>query len=411
MRKSEFVLPMEDSDNIWHWCRARKKDFPTSKFQADCFYSVAKIGTLVDHVPPSNIRKGKQRMDPVHNSIPEIDYLKNGDSSKSPISVIVDHISSSGTNSDTTSDHPHGASGPGCQFLHPPMGFTGEILDEDLISYQKKQASRLRGKRRGQKTALKQSGLLSDEWMKGSSDQHTAWNREASMEASSSCSISKVVADNMQLQSWSMNGEIRNLKTVVGSETSSSYIKRPYHPPASKKPRNRSFISETGESHLENENLEAKSEILFRELHLLAEVSVLVLEKEQAGLLENIRGEKEIRKAIFTPTGVSFLQRRVLRRAKSAFSRPEPGDPVMLHNLQGNLSAANSKPLLTADNIPILATPLFTEYSEKQVIGNGVDEDQMTIPQLRCSKRTRSQALPSKYCDSVMQPWKRGTRP
>lgn len=143
----------------------------------------------------------------------------------------------------------------------------------------------------------------------------------------------------------------------------------------------------------------------------MAEVSVLVLENEQAGLLENIRGEKEIRKEIFTPTGVSFLQRRVLRRAKSAFRRPEPGDPVMLHNLQGNLSAANSKPLLTADNIPILATPLFTEYSEKQVIGNGVDEDQMTIPQLRCSKRTRSQALPSKYCDSVMQPWKRGTRP
>lgn len=403
---------MEDSDNIWHWCRARKKVFPMSKIQADGFFSVAKISSPVDHVPRSNIRKGKQRMDPVQNSFPGVDYVKNGDSSKSPISVIVDHVCSSGTNSETMSDHPHGDSGLRGQFLHPTMGFAGENLDEDLFAYQKKQPSRLRGKGRGRKAALKQSGLLSDEGMKSSSDQYTVWNREASMEASSSCSISKVVAENMQLQSRSMNGEIRNLRTVAGSETSSSYIKLPYYPPASKKPkRNRSFISETVKSLLENENPEAKSEILFRNLHLLAEVSVLVLENEQAALPENIRGEKEIRKAIFSPTGVSFFQKRVVRRAKSAFRHPEPDAPKMLHNLQGNLSAANSKPLLTADNIPILVTPVCTEYSENQVIGNRNDGDQMAIPQLRCSKRTRSQAFPSKYCDSIMQPWKRGTRP
>jgi hypothetical protein len=74
------------------------------------------------------------------------------------------------------------------------------------------------------------------------------------------------------------------------------------------------------------------------------------------------------------------------------------------------LSAAYSKPLLTVDNICRLGDPACIKQSENQVVGNGIDEDPMVIPHVRSSKRTRSQSLPSKYRDSVLQPWKIGTR-
>lgn len=97
----------------------------------------------------------------------------------------------------------------------------------------------------------------------------------------------------MQLQSLSRDGEIKNLRTVARFETISSYINCSCHPPASNKPkRNQILLSEAGERLPKIENPEAKSEILFQELHLLAEVSIMVLENEQASLPENSRGEK-----------------------------------------------------------------------------------------------------------------------
>lgn len=166
------------------------------------------------------------------------------------------------------------------------------------------------------------------------------------------------------------------------------------------------MIFEAGERLSEIENPEAKSKTLSRELHLLAKVSALVAENEQAALPDNIRVENDIRKATFTPTGVSFLQKRGIR----VFKHPEPDAPKMPHNLKGNLSVVNAKPLLTNANISMLGNPVCTEHSERQAIGDGDNEDQTTIPQFRLSKRTRAQVLPSKYCDSVMQPWKKGTR-
>jgi len=82
----------------------------------------------------------------------------------------------------------------------------------------------------------------------------------------------------------------------------------------------------------------------------------------------------------------------------------------MVDDLEKNLSAANSKPLSTADIIYKLGDPDCIKQTENQVPGNEVVEEQVVIPQSRCSRRSRSQALPSKYCDSVLQPWKRGTR-
>jgi len=405
---------MEDSDSIWQWCRARKKALPIGKIQSDGVFTVAKIGSLADG-SCSNIPKRKQcrgdspvrrssttfegnalqsraycrkMCSAVQNSIPEVDLFKNGDSTESPVSVIQDHISSSETNSDTMSDH--------------PFGIEGENPVIDLSFHQKKKASKSRVGRRGQKTAL--NSLL----IKGSSGQYTACNRETSMEASSSCSISKVVAEDMQLH----NREIRNLRLVSGSETSSSYIDWPCHPRTCKRPkRDQSLVSETGKSPFEIENQKAKSEILFPGLHLLADVAVRFLENDVARFPENsITEEKGIRKAIFIPTGVPFFQKRVPRRATSAFKRHQPYARQMLHDLEKNLSAANSEPLLTADNICKLGEPACIKQSENQVAGSGVDEEQVVIPQSRCSRRSRSQALPSKYCDSVLQPWKRGTR-
>lgn len=402
---------MEDSDSIWQWCRARKKVLPTSKIQSDRVFSVAKICSLAEgscsNIPERNqcmgdspVRRSSTTFEgnalqsraycwnicpPVQNSIPEVGLFKNG--VESPISVIQDHISSSETNSDTMSDH--------------PLGLEGENRVQDLPFHQKKRASKSRAGRRVQEAALK--SLL----IKGSSGQYTACNRETSVETSSSCSISRVVAEDMRLY----NGEIRKLRVVSGSETSSSYIDWPCHPRASKKPkRDQSLVSATGKRPFEIESQEAISEILFPGLHLLAD-TVRLLENGVAGFPENNTAEeKGIRKAVFIPTGIPFLQKRVPRRATSAFKRRQPYALQMVDVLEQNLSAANSKPLLTADNIYKLGDPAHIKQTENQVLGNEAVEEQAVIPQSRCSKRSRSQALPSKYCDSVLQPWKRGTR-
>lgn len=328
---------MEDSDSIWRWCRARKKFFRTSKIQSD---TVSKFGSLADG-SCSNITESNQSMGDssttfegnalqsrVQDSIPEVGLFKNGDSIiETPISEIQDHISSSETNSDTMSDH--------------PLGLEGEN--------QKKRASKSRAGRRGQEASLKI--LL----IKGSSGQYTVCKRETSVETSSSCSISR---EDMRLH----NGEIRNLRVVSGSETSSSHIDLPCQPRASKKSkRDQSLVSEI-------ESQEAISETLFPGLHLLAD-TVGLLENGVVGFPENNTAEeKGIRRE---QPGIPFLQKRVPRREY-------PEEPY----------AANSKHLITADNI------------YKQVPGNEAVEEQVVIPQSRCSRRSR---LPSKYRDSVLR--------
>jgi len=423
---------MENSDSIWQWCKARKKLFTMSKIQsmADGFSSVAKIGSLANGSSPNIIRKGNQCIEdsplrrssatfegnplksiaycrdiclPVQSSIAEVGPYENGDSVKSPISVIRHHVSSSETNSDTMSNHPHSDSGLDGQFLPRLLGIVDENSVEDLAFYEKKQPSKSRVCRRGQKTAVKQNRLFSDEGMKGSSGQYATCSREPLVEASSSSSISKVIAEDMELQSPSMNGEMRDLY--------SNYIDWPCHPPDTKKPKNdQGLVSENSKSAFQIENQRAKSEFLFPGLHLLVDVAIWSLQNDESRFPENIKQKKRIRKAIFPPTGAPFLQKRVARRTKIALKHHQPDSPQMLHDLQKNLSAANSKRLLTADNICRLGDPACINQSENQVVSNGVDEDQMSIPQLRCSKRSRTQGLPSKYCDSVLQPWKRGTR-
>jgi hypothetical protein len=253
------------------------------------------------------------------------------------------------------------------------------------------------------KTAVKQNRLFSDEGTKGSSGQYATCSRQPLVEASSSSSISKAIAEDMKLQSPSMNGEMRDLN--------SNCIDWPCHPPATKKPKkDQGLVSETSKSPFQIENQKAKSELLFPGLHILADVAVRSMQNDPSRFPQNMTQKKRIRKAIFIPTGVPFLQKRVVRRTKIALKHHQPDSPQMLHDLQKNLSAANSKRLLTADNICRLGDPACINQSENQVVGNGVDEDQMSIPHLRCSKRSRTQGLPSKYCDSVLQPWKRGTR-
>ena len=223
---------------------------------------------------------------------------------------------------------------------------------------------------------------------------------------------------------------MRDLRHVACCETSSNYINWPGHPPARKKPkRNQSLVSETSTSPFEIENQKTKSEILFQGLHLLADVAVRILEND---FPENsLTEENGIRKAIFIPTGVPFMQERVPGRAKSAFKYHQPyawpmvhdiqnsptGVPFfqkrvhrqVLHDLEKSPSAAKSEPLLMANNTCKLGDPDCIKQSENEVVGNGVNEDPMAIPHVRRSKRTRSQALPSKYRDCVLQPWKRGT--
>jgi hypothetical protein len=283
--------PMENCDNIWQWCRARKKRKIQS--MADGF---SKIGALVDGSSPNIIRKGRQCIDDspisksstsfegnalksrahlrnmcssVQNSIAEVGPFKNGDSTKSSISVIQDHVPSSENNSDAISDHQQCVSGLGGQLLPRTLG-------------------------------------IWDEGIKISSGRYAACHTETSVDASSSCSIPKVVVEDMELQSRSVNGQLRDLRLVGGCETCYNDINWPCHPPARKKhKRNQSLVSDTCESPFGIENQKAKSDsvTLFPELHLLADVAVWLLENDVAGLHENsLTDEKGIRKAIYIPT-------------------------------------------------------------------------------------------------------------
>ena len=82
------------------------------------------------------------------------------------------------------------------------------------------------------------------------------------------------IAQDMELQSGNLNGEIRDLRLITGCETSSNYIYCPCHPPATNKPkRNQSLVSEDSKSPFEIEKQRAKSEIQFSGLYLLADVA------------------------------------------------------------------------------------------------------------------------------------------
>lgn len=198
------------------------------------------------------------------NSFAEVDPFENGDSIKSPISL-------SGAYSDMISDHPHGDSGPDDQFLHRPLGIADENYVEDPNFYDKKQLSKSRAGRRGMKAALTHNRLFSDDEMTDSSGKYAACNREPSVETSSSFSISKGVAEGMQLQSPSMRGEMRDMD--------SNYINWPYNQPAVKKPKkDQCLVSEISKSLFQIEKTKAKPEDLFPGLHLLADAASLAVQ-------------------------------------------------------------------------------------------------------------------------------------
>ena len=143
--------------------------------------------------------------------------------------------------------------------------------------------------------------------MDASSGQYSARHCEIWVDASSSCSISKVVVEDMELQSPSVNGKMRDLRVVGGYETSSDYIHSPFHMLASKKPkRDQGLVSETGKSPSEIENQKAKSEILCPGLHLLADVAIRSMQNDQYRFPKNITQKEGIRKAIFIPMRVPF---------------------------------------------------------------------------------------------------------
>lgn len=423
-----------ENDNFWQWCGARKKLFTMNKIQSmgDGFSAVIKIGSPANGSCQNIILKGKQCIHdsslrrssttvegnalksrgysgdlclPVRNSVAEVSPFQKGDSTKSPISVIRHHVSSSGTNSDSLSDHQHGGSGSDGQFLRRYWDVANENSVEDLGFYDKKQQSKSGMARKGQKPGLKRPRLFADDGITGSSGQYAASNREPSVEASSSYSISKVAAEDMELQSPGMHGELRDL--------SPNYIDWPCHPPATKKPKkDQGLVSMINRSSFQIENQKDESENLFEGLHLLADVAVRVrsLEKDPSCFTENIPQKEGIRKAIFIPIGAPFSQKKAVRRTKGVLQHHQPDAPQTPHDLQKNLSAANSKPLLTSDSIGNLDGLACIKQSENLVAGNGIDEDQIANPQLRSSKRVKSQALPTKYCDSVLHSWKKGTR-
>lgn len=423
-----------ENDNFWKWCGAGKKLFTMNKIQSmgAGFSAVTKIGSPAKGSCQNIILKGKQCIHdsslrrssttvegnalksrgysgdlclPVRNSVAEVSPFQKGDSTKSPISVIRHHVSSSGTNSDSMSDHQHGDSGFDGQFLRRHWGVANENSVEDLSFYDKKQQSKSGMGRNGQKPGLKRTRLFADDGITGSSGQYAASNREPSVEASSSYSISKVAAEDMELQSPSMHGELRDL--------SPNYIDWPCQPPATKKPKkDQGLVSMINGNSFQIENQKDESENLFEGLHLLAHVAVRVqsLEKDPSCFTENIPQKEGNRKAIFIPIGAPFSQKKAVRRTKVVLKHHQPDAPQTPHDLQKNLSAANSKPLMTSDSIGNLDGLARIKQSENLVAGNGIDEDQIANPQLRCSKRVKSQALPTKYCDSVLHSWKKGTR-
>eukprot|EP01018_Ginkgo_biloba_P010721 Gb_14384 [translate_table: standard] len=113
------------------------------------------------------------------------------------------------------------------------------------------------------------------------------------------------------------------------------------------------------------------------------------------------------RKAFFIHRGVPISQKRVLRRAKNVYkSRRYISAHIMLPAKElGSLVIASGM-----EKSAKTASEEEGNRTEGKVIERDfIDEDGKMEPLAR-SKRGRSQILPSRYSDSVLQPWKRGTR-
>lgn len=185
-----------ENNNFWQWCGARKKLCTMKKIQSmeDGFSAVTKIVSPANGSCQYIVWKGKQCID--DSSLRRSSTTLEGNALKSrgysrdmclPVQ-----------NSDSMSDHQHRDSGCDGQFLRRHLGVANENFVEDLGFYDKKQPSKSAMGRKDQKAGLKRTRLLfSDDGITGSSGQYAASNREPSVEASSSCSISKVAAEDV----------------------------------------------------------------------------------------------------------------------------------------------------------------------------------------------------------------------
>ncbi|KAH9322687.1 hypothetical protein KI387_017326, partial [Taxus chinensis] len=365
---------MENScDGFWRWGNARKKFSSTmidatesgfcsilnesSPVPGGSFLKISNEGDLVKakkHMDATFIRRSPVMSD-VNVSIFK---CKTGEanSMKSPVSVI--QCSKESYSSDTITSNCHTLSCYPQDGLTPELRWLSSSFDENRDIFEEEP-----------------SKLMA--WGSGSFPADGICSRETCKETSSTCSES----ENMQLQSWGMKKEMTNLRTVGGSEATSSYMASSCKIPET----DHSVISNTS-SEIQKKKYES-----FAALHILAFMAVSVLEHGFGAYKgENERKDSTGRWAIFHPTGVSFWQKRVIRRAKSAF--------------KSNLMAVDSELLLTNK----LDCPESIETNENQVVDDGVgDKDHGVIQSVRSSKRTRSQFLSSKYCDSVLQPLKK----
>ncbi|GLJ31584.1 hypothetical protein SUGI_0633850 [Cryptomeria japonica] len=416
---------MESTDSFWQWGNARKKlAFSEINFAPDGSSKISAIagGLFLNTPKEENLLKRSQCMDAayarryqrtskvdasefgdlcrdvvqlVESSTMQVILSKNEDaieanSSKSPTSVFRGpNISSSSdtisNNSDTISCHPHGD-------LKPRLLCSGEVLGQDRVLCDQNQPSKLKVWRNGLKLGLEQSCCLSDE---GIHDSFTGCDRETSMEASSACSISKAETEHTNLQSQSMKGEIRNVRPTCGSEPSSicTALFR-------KRPKRRQSLISKNSFEIQKES----SEVLFEALHMLADIVVesLVSDYKEKETEAKASSERWTRKEIFHPIGVSFCQKRIIRRAKNAFKSHSPQDKLM---------AADSERPFKSHKIIVskLGSPECIETNKHQVMdGDVADKDPEVIQTVRSSKRTRSQFLNSEYCDSVLEPLKKG---
>ncbi|GLJ31593.1 hypothetical protein SUGI_0634060 [Cryptomeria japonica] len=317
---------------------------------------------------------------PIQCSTVELDLCssncKNGQPNcrKSPTTVLqVPNNSSlsdtSSTDFDAISCRPHGYLSPQLQFL--PYS-DGNLLHDGNFC----EPSKFRALKRGQRAAPDNDYGLS---IDGIHNSCAGFSREASTEASPSRSES----ENLKLQLWGMKEEIRNLRAVDASEASLSYMEKPK--------RGHSMIYNRS-SEIQKENSES-----FAALHILADLAVWVLENNCIG--EGHRAKASSAQwAVFHPTRVPFKQTRVIRRARSAFKSLS-----QIHDNADKNVAANSE--------HHSGSLVFSEPRQNQVIDGRIgDKDHGATQSVRSSKRTRSQFLNSKYCDSILQPLKKGTR-
>ncbi|GLJ31583.1 hypothetical protein SUGI_0633840 [Cryptomeria japonica] len=310
--------------------------------------------------------------------------LIEANTSKSPISAFQGHVFSSDastSNSDTFLSHPRGDSSP-------ELDSSNEKMVQEPVLCDRKNPSKLMEWRRGRKSGAEKSCPSSD---KGIHNSYTHCRGEISLEISSSCSVSGEEAEGMQSQSC-LNS-MRKLRAPGDPEPTSSYIDW-----FCKRPKTRQILISKNSF----ESRKEKSELIFEDLHMLADVAIRGL---VPGFKEEDRAkassEQWVGKAVCSPTGISFWQKRVVRRAKSAFKHVSPSISVEKQ------MSANSKSLSTTE---LCSFGCLNPQDNKVTDGVFGDEDRGEIQNVRCSKRSRSQFLNSKYCDSVLQPWKRGIR-